>query len=384
MKTALKFKFLVFSVAALLGLSACGTKENTEAKTEPEIIVKEVKTVQVVEKQTAVPNASVKEEKTLKDIIQFSEDKVFQVIAGPSLGSAFLYDNKGHIVTNAHVVAGYKDVEIQTVNNEILAGTVIGIGDETDVAVIHVPALEGKQPLSVSKDQAVKGEEVITFGSPNGLKDSVSTGIISGLKRDFEIPPFVYEDVYQTTAPIFPGSSGGPLIHKQTGEVIAINSASYVNQSALGFSIPVQQVIPFIDSWIQNPMVWEEVQEYDEFYNEYNMWDIPEDAYNEYGEGGEAYYEEPYSETEESYQEYYETEESYEEAVPEEDTGSFIEEEYQEEPAISYDEEPVAEEETESSNYETEEYPEENIEEGFVEETDIPAEDGTEAGYSEY
>ncbi|CAH0345136.1 trypsin-like peptidase domain-containing protein [Bacillus sp. CECT 9360] len=368
MKSVFKSKFFaVFATAAVL-VAGWLVWEYKMEKPAPQTVVKEVetvKTVQVVEKEVAAP-VQVKKQRSLKDIIQFSEDKVFQVLTDSSLGSAFLYDNKGHIVTNAHVVSGYKDVHVQTVDDEVLSGTVIGIGDEMDVAVIHVPALEGKKPLPTAENQAVKGDEVITFGSPNGLKDSVSTGIISGLKRDFDISPFVYDDVYQTTAPIYPGSSGGPLIDKETGEVIAINSASYINQTALSFSIPMQQVVSLIDSWIKNPMEWEDVQVYEDFYDTYELWDIPEDAYSEYED----------SYTDESYSEDELTEDTYEEYAPEEDSETYTEEEYyEEEQEGSYEEEdPMLEEENSDSSEGTED---------IYNESEIPSEDGMEAESTE-
>ncbi|PLT35780.1 S1C family serine protease [Bacillus sp. V5-8f] len=373
MKAVWRTKSLFVATGIMFLLSGCGTREEAAPAAGPQTVVKEVKTVQVVEKEKQA--APVKKEKTLKEIIQFSESKVFQVATDSALGSAFLYDNKGHIVTNAHVVTGYKDVEVRTVNDEVLYGTVIGIGDDTDVAVIHVPDLEGHEPLSMATSQAVKGEEVITFGSPNGLKDSVSTGIISGLNRDLQIPPFTYEDVYQTTAPIWPGSSGGPLIHKETGEVLAINSASYINQEALGFSIPIQQVKQFIDTWIANPMQWEEVQEYEDFYNDYDLWEIPDEAYSEYEDSWES--DQGYTE-EEAYDE---SESSYEEYTPEEDSSTYPDEEYYEqETEETYPEEPAVEENTD-------EVPEDDYQEGEMveeEETEVPYEGEVESEPSEY
>jgi serine protease Do len=91
--------------------------------------------------------------------------------------------------------------------------------------------------------------------------------------------------VYQTTAPIWPGSSGGPLIHKSTGEVVAINSASYLNQEAIGFSILIQQVVSFIDKWIQHPMTSDEMGDAWDVYEGNDVWDIPEEAYPEYEDG---------------------------------------------------------------------------------------------------
>ncbi|WP_180955151.1 S1C family serine protease [Peribacillus deserti] len=310
----------IISLLILSVLSGCSLfqqKEAAEPKAEPaQTIVKEVKTVQVVEKKVPAAQAAPKQ-KNLKDIIRDSQDKVFQVVTGTGLGSGFLYDNKGHIVTNAHVVAGFKDVEILTVDDTTLHGTVIGIGETLDVAVIEVPELAGKGYLQTASAMSEKGQEVITFGSPKGLKDSVSEGIISGIDRSFEIPPFVYENIYQTTAPIWPGSSGGPLLNKETGQVIAINSASYINEEALGFSIPIQQAVPLIDGWIQNPMDLDQLYDYGDTYNDTDIWDIPEEAYEEnwdstYDDSAEEEGTDSYSDESVSDEENYDSEESYE------------------------------------------------------------------------
>lgn len=110
-------------------------------------------------------------------------------------------------------------------NHEEYKGTVIGIGDETDVAVVRVPDLKKVKPLIIAKSKAETGDEILALGSPLGLENTVTTGIISGLGRSFEIAPYIYSNLYQISAPITHGNSGGPLISAETGEVIGINSA---------------------------------------------------------------------------------------------------------------------------------------------------------------
>ncbi|MBM7690843.1 S1-C subfamily serine protease [Peribacillus deserti] len=350
----------IFSILAFSMLSGCSflqQKEETQTKAGPaQTILKEVKTVQVVEKKVPAAQTAEPKKKSLKDIIRDSQDKVFQIITPDGLGSGFLYDNKGHIVTNAHVVAGYKDVEVLTVDDTSLHGTVIGIGEALDVAVIEVPELAGKGFLQTAAAMSEKGQEVITFGSPKGLKDSVSEGIISGIDRSFEIPPFVYENIYQTTAPIWPGSSGGPLLNKDNGEVMAINSASYINEEALGFSIPIQQAVPLIDSWIQNPMDLDQLYDYGNTYSDTDVWDIPDEAYEEDWDSTYDYSEEEgtdsYPEESESDEEYYNSDDSsgygdYETADPEAEEYITPEEE---DPAVSDDE--LNEEPTDEPGYE--------------------------------
>ncbi|WBL15588.1 S1C family serine protease [Sutcliffiella sp. NC1] len=191
----------------------------------------------------------------LKEIIYEAQKLVVKIeIADGSFGSGFLYNNQGDIITNAHVVANAKEVKVITVDSKELTGEVIGISVDTDIAVVRVPELEGTKPLRIANNQKAElGDEVIALGSPLGLQNTVTTGIVSGVGRSFHIEPFRYEDMYQISAPIAPGNSGGPLIDTRTGEVIGINSA-VMEQGVIGFSIPINNVISLIRSWSETPM----------------------------------------------------------------------------------------------------------------------------------
>ncbi|UOQ92941.1 S1C family serine protease [Halobacillus shinanisalinarum] len=193
--------------------------------------------------------------KSTQDIIYQSQKLVVQIeLKNGSLGSGFLYNNKGDVITNAHVVANAEDVTIITADSKEMSGEVIGISRSTDVAVVRVPGLKGKEPLSIhEKDDVQLLTEVLALGSPLGLQNTVTTGEISGLDRNFELPPFTYENVYQISAPISPGNSGGPLLNGKTGEVIGINSAK-LGQETIGFSIPILDILPMVKQWSKSPM----------------------------------------------------------------------------------------------------------------------------------
>lgn len=190
-----------------------------------------------------------------KEVIHTTQKLVVKIeLPDGSLGSGFLYNNRGDIITNAHVVANAKDVLVKTSDSKEFTGTVIGISNETDVAVVRVPGLEGLTPLAIARDRkAETGDEVLALGSPLGLQNTVTTGIISGIDRDLDIEPFHYEDVYQISAPIAPGNSGGPLVDSKTGEVLGINSAG-IQQTDIGFSIPIISVLSVIEGWSDTPM----------------------------------------------------------------------------------------------------------------------------------
>ncbi|MBM7619854.1 hypothetical protein JOC95_001706 [Bacillus tianshenii] len=191
----------------------------------------------------------------LKEIIFESQKLVVKIeLPDGSFGSGFLYNNKGDVITNAHVVPNAKEVKVVTADSKELTGQVIGVSVDTDVAVVRVPELEGTEPLRLARTKKAElGDEVIALGSPLGFQNTVTTGIISGVGRSFEIDSFKYEDVFQISAPIAPGNSGGPLINTTTGEVVGINSAT-MDKGVIGFSIPLSNVITLLESWSESPM----------------------------------------------------------------------------------------------------------------------------------
>lgn len=193
--------------------------------------------------------------KDLKDIIHNTQKRVVKIeLEDGSLGSGFLYNDKGDVITNAHVVANVQNVKVKTSDAREFSGVVIGVSNETDVGLVRVQGLAGTEPLKIARDRKGDiGDEVLALGTPLGLENTVTTGIISGVDRDFDLEPFHYEDVYQISAPIAPGNSGGPLVDSRTGEVLGINSAG-VNQGSIGFSIPISSVLPLVEGWSKNPM----------------------------------------------------------------------------------------------------------------------------------
>ncbi|WP_127533115.1 S1C family serine protease [Paenibacillus kobensis] len=194
-------------------------------------------------------------DRPLKDII-FATQKLVVMLETEdgSLGSGFLYNDRGDLITNGHVVVGANHVRVKTSDARELDGTVIGISPDIDVAVVRVPELAGTQPLPLdSKKRGELGDEVLAIGSPLGYQNTVTTGIISGVGRELDIEPYAYKDMYQISAPIAPGNSGGPLVDRETGAVIGINSAG-AEQGSIGFSIPLDQVMALAEGWSDSPM----------------------------------------------------------------------------------------------------------------------------------
>ncbi|WP_198851733.1 trypsin-like peptidase domain-containing protein [Alicyclobacillus sp. SO9] len=181
--------------------------------------------------------------------------------SGESIGSGFVFDNKGDIVTNAHVVAGSQGIQVKLQGNASHEAKVIGIDAAHDIAELRITAYAHKTPLSISKKPAQLGDPVIALGSPLGLKDTVTSGIISGMNRDFSIGTTNYNNMYQISAPIAPGNSGGPLVSVSSGKVIGIDTAGVTQGSgSIGFAIPITQVSDNLTRWAKKPMSASSIQ----------------------------------------------------------------------------------------------------------------------------
>jgi S1-C subfamily serine protease len=185
-----------------------------------------------------------------------------------SLGSGFVYDGLGHIVTNYHVVEGASRVEVDFISGYKTYGTVIGTDLDSDLAVIKVDApAEELHPVVLGDSENLKvGQTVVAIGNPFGLDGTMTVGIISALGRtldsEHDSPTggnFTAGDIIQTDAAINPGNSGGPLFNK-AGEVIGVNRAirttNFTNagdpiNSGIGFAISaniVKRVVPVLIS----------------------------------------------------------------------------------------------------------------------------------------
>lgn len=188
----------------------------------------------------------------LKSIIHEAEKSVIQIEGQNEhqtiTGSGFLYNDKGDIITNAHVIKDVDAIYVRTSNARFYPAAVVGISEETDIAVIRVPQLANMDFLPLTNEIADIGEEVIALGSPHGFQNTVTLGIISGTERDFTVDGFDYSNVYQISAQITHGNSGGPLIKRETGEIIGINSVG-TEDGSIGFSIPIDEVIEQIEEW---------------------------------------------------------------------------------------------------------------------------------------
>jgi putative serine protease PepD len=171
-------------------------------------------------------------------------------------GSGVVVDTAGHIITNHHVIAEARRLEVTLWNRKKYTAKVVGDDANHDIAVIQIDAPKDELkpiPLGTSKNLLV-GQKVLAIGNPYGLQRTLTRGIISSLGRSIqEAQNRVIEDLIQTDAAINPGNSGGPLLNS-TGEVIGINTAIYSETGGsvgIGFAIPVDTVHEIADDLIR-------------------------------------------------------------------------------------------------------------------------------------
>ena len=154
-----------------------------------------------------------------------------------ALGSGFLVDGAGHVVTNAHVVDGADKVRVRLADEREFDATVKGRDERLDVAVLQLESAKDLPYASLgSSDKLRVGEYVVAIGNPFGLGHTVTMGIVSAKGRVIGAGP--YDDFIQTDASINPGNSGGPLFNLY-GQVVGINTAIAAQGKGIGFAIPV-------------------------------------------------------------------------------------------------------------------------------------------------
>ena len=165
-----------------------------------------------------------------------------------SLGSGFVIDPSGIVVTNNHVIAGADEIVIRFQDDNELPAKVLGRDPKTDLAVLKVESETPLAFLKIGDSRKIRvGDWVIAIGNPFGLGGSVSAGIISARQRDIRSGP--YDDYLQTDAAINKGNSGGPMLNMD-GEVIGVNSAIYSptgGSVGIGFAVPTSLAAPIID-----------------------------------------------------------------------------------------------------------------------------------------
>jgi len=162
-----------------------------------------------------------------------------------SLGSGFLIDGDGFIVTNNHVIEDADQIKVILADDKEFDAELVGRDPKTDLALIRIEGAKNLKPLELGNSENLKvGTWVVAIGSPFGLEQTVTAGIVSAKGRIIGSGP--YDDFIQTDASINPGNSGGPLLNMD-GEVVGINTAIIASGQGIGFAIPINMAKGIID-----------------------------------------------------------------------------------------------------------------------------------------
>ncbi len=195
-------------------------------------------------------------EKVIPSVVNISEVKLIRdaylnIHPVPGVGSGFVIDGKGYILTNAHVIYGSHEIKVALEDGGVFEGKIRGIDTVTDLAVVKIEA-KGLPVPEIAKNNSIKiGQMAIAIGSPLGLVGgpTVTVGVISALNRSIQTEVTFMEGLIQTDAAINPGNSGGPLINS-SGTVIGVNSAIIPFAQGIGFAIPIQPAM-----WVAEQLV---------------------------------------------------------------------------------------------------------------------------------
>jgi len=259
----MKMRYPVFLLMLVTLLLACKKKEEpyffeSSRKGTAEAPVKEVPNDILATQQAfanvvkgvnpAVVNIStVSKKKLVQPFFEFSPffDDFFggregrpQYRRENSLGSGFIINRDGYIITNDHVVRDAESIQVKLSNEDVYSGKVVGSDPKTDIAVIKINVKE-QLPMAVlgDSDKLQVGQWAIAIGNPFGLDRTVTVGVVSATGRS-NMGIETYENFIQTDASINPGNSGGPLLNVY-GEVIGINTAIVAAGQGIGFAIPI-------------------------------------------------------------------------------------------------------------------------------------------------
>jgi 2-alkenal reductase len=248
--------FIFISMVSL----ACGVPARNLTATQPTPVVEVVQVVPTSD--TSPTTLVVDEDQVLVDMYSRLNPSVVNItvylnqdgqLDSFAQGSGFIYDDQGHVLTNAHVVHGTDAVEVTFSDGLIREASVVGEDLHSDLAVLQVELPEGITAIPLGEmDNLAVGQTVVAIGNPFGLEGTLTRGIISALGRTIPaLTIFSIPQAIQTDAAINPGNSGGPLLNLN-GEVIGVNAQIETNGTTdsnigVGFAIPVsiiKRVVP--------------------------------------------------------------------------------------------------------------------------------------------
>jgi S1-C subfamily serine protease len=164
-------------------------------------------------------------------------DAVVQIESNDGIGSGVLYDHDGHILTAAHVVEGSSEVRVRFADGTTVTGRVVGTDTSVDIGVVQISPPSNVTPANLATGETLQaGQLAVAIGSPFGLEQSVTAGVVSAVRREVQ-----GQELIQTDAAINRGNSGGPLVDAD-GRVIGINNSIYSDTGdniGIGFATPI-------------------------------------------------------------------------------------------------------------------------------------------------
>ena len=247
----------VTALAVLAGTGQLGGGDTTIIRETASGVTTSVSSARdaATEAESAVPSKGL----SVAEVVKRKSPAVVSIsnetTQGGSLGSGFLIDAAGHIITNAHVVDSASKTTVTFEDGTEAKGTILGVDTSTDVAVVKIDKVPtGVSPLPLGNSGGLTvGQEVVAIGNPYGYSGTATTGIVSALERVIESPSgFTIQNAIQTDAAINQGNSGGPLFDRD-GRVIGINSqiaSQNGGNVGIGFAVPIDTVRPIVASII--------------------------------------------------------------------------------------------------------------------------------------
>lgn len=196
-------------------------------------------------------------EKDLSTMIANAKTHVYTIYTDLEQGSGFLYNELGDVVTNAHVVKDATYITLKNSDGQEFNGQVIGISDTEDLALVRVAELAGKKPMAIAAEPTEAGAKVVAIGSPMDESNTATEGELTAVDKSFSAD-YEYTGLYEMTAEIKKGSSGGPLIDAETERIIGINSIILEDNPGIGYAIPLFSVTEQLNAWAADPIVYQE------------------------------------------------------------------------------------------------------------------------------
>ena len=188
--------------------------------------------------------------------IRIFRDVFYRVVPVQGMGSGFIIDNEGYVLTNNHVIAEAHEITVTLSDSRVFQGQLAGTSRRADVAVIKIEG-ENLTPATLGDSDKLRvGQRVYAIGNPFGLVGgpTVTSGVISALNRTIHSEQGAFEGLVQTDAAINPGNSGGPLIDVE-GKVVAINTAIIPFAQGIGFAVPINAAKAWTDDILLHGVV---------------------------------------------------------------------------------------------------------------------------------